>query len=421
MKNRIFAIFIGAALALSAGVIAQISGGGVEGGGRIPGGSAFATQYKSGNNFAGTGPGTSGQVLTSNGASAAPTYQTVSAGTPAGSVGAIQYNNSGSFGGTGPGTAGQLLMSNGAGVNPSFTNTISGSKTLTGIISFQNDATFLAAMALRQQTPSTLSTTNNNYSFGGSGGGAGASVYRLEAASGGSTITGMTVTATEFYIIRIFNVSSTDSIVFKNESASSTAGNRILTPNAADFTLQPQAGATFWYDATGTSRWRILNITGGSVSYPLLAPNGSSGAPSYSFSGQTTTGLWYDNGNSRVELRSGTGVHLFSNAGTYTIGTSGGAPLLGSATAYVTNNGSCSVVRSNGVGSVSHPGTGTCDILFTATFANTPICTATQEASIPTATVSISNTSTGGVSVNAADYLTGLGVDADFTLICQGT
>jgi hypothetical protein len=47
------------------------------GGGLSPGGSNFATQYNSGGSaLGGTGPGTSGQVLTSNGASAAPTFQT---------------------------------------------------------------------------------------------------------------------------------------------------------------------------------------------------------------------------------------------------------------------------------------------------------------------------------------------------------
>ena len=44
--------------------------------------------------------GTAGQVLTSGGASAAPSWTTVS-GTPAGSTGQIQFNNSGSFGSSG--------------------------------------------------------------------------------------------------------------------------------------------------------------------------------------------------------------------------------------------------------------------------------------------------------------------------------
>ena len=70
----------GLTLALSVGLFAQISGGGVEGGGGQPKGSNFSTQYKNGANFGGTGPGTSGQVLTSNGAGSAPTYQNAAGG-----------------------------------------------------------------------------------------------------------------------------------------------------------------------------------------------------------------------------------------------------------------------------------------------------------------------------------------------------
>jgi hypothetical protein len=44
-----------------------------------PGGSAFSTQYKNGTSFGGTGPGTSGHVLTSNGAASAPTFQALPA------------------------------------------------------------------------------------------------------------------------------------------------------------------------------------------------------------------------------------------------------------------------------------------------------------------------------------------------------
>lgn len=41
-------------------------------------------------------------------------------GTPGGSDGQVQYNNDGSFGGIGEGTSGQVLTSNGAGMAPSF-------------------------------------------------------------------------------------------------------------------------------------------------------------------------------------------------------------------------------------------------------------------------------------------------------------
>jgi len=71
---------------LSAAVIAVfgqtgtgVQGPGVQGGGGLPAGSNFSTQYRSGNAFGGTGPGTSGQVLTSRGASLSPTFQAAGA------------------------------------------------------------------------------------------------------------------------------------------------------------------------------------------------------------------------------------------------------------------------------------------------------------------------------------------------------
>lgn len=75
MKSKIMGFGVGLLATASLAVLAQISGGGVEGGGGQPSGSPFAIQYKNGNKFGGTGPGTSGQVLTSRGAGLAPTFQ----------------------------------------------------------------------------------------------------------------------------------------------------------------------------------------------------------------------------------------------------------------------------------------------------------------------------------------------------------
>lgn len=80
--TRIHALLGGMTVALVSGVLAQtgtgVQGGGVQGGGGLPAGSNFSTQYRNGNQFGGTGPGTSGQVLTSRGASLSPTYQSIS-------------------------------------------------------------------------------------------------------------------------------------------------------------------------------------------------------------------------------------------------------------------------------------------------------------------------------------------------------
>jgi hypothetical protein len=54
---------------------------GTGGGGSPPGGSAYSIQYQlTASSFGGTGPGTSGQVLTSNGLSSAPTFQNAGSG-----------------------------------------------------------------------------------------------------------------------------------------------------------------------------------------------------------------------------------------------------------------------------------------------------------------------------------------------------
>ncbi len=71
-----------------------------QGGGGPPGGVPHAVQVKtSQNTFGGLALGTSGWVLTSNGAGADPSFQAAGGGgTPAGSNKQIQYNNSGVFG-----------------------------------------------------------------------------------------------------------------------------------------------------------------------------------------------------------------------------------------------------------------------------------------------------------------------------------
>lgn len=70
--------------------------------------------------------GTSGQVLTSAGAGAAPSWSTPSVTAPAGSTGQVQINNAGAFGALSSGTTGQVLTSAGSGAAPSW-STPSGS------------------------------------------------------------------------------------------------------------------------------------------------------------------------------------------------------------------------------------------------------------------------------------------------------
>lgn len=95
----------------------------------ITGGSAGLVLYQSAPGVtSGAGPGTAGQVLTSNGA-AAPTYQNVSLATNAsnlssGTAGQVPYQIApGSTGFAGPGSAGQYLTSNGTGA-PTYTTLV---------------------------------------------------------------------------------------------------------------------------------------------------------------------------------------------------------------------------------------------------------------------------------------------------------
>jgi hypothetical protein len=75
------------ALAVSAAIAwAQIGGGGLQGptsSSGAPAGSNFSIQYKNGIVLGGTGPGTATQVLTSNGAGSAPTFQATAGGVTA--------------------------------------------------------------------------------------------------------------------------------------------------------------------------------------------------------------------------------------------------------------------------------------------------------------------------------------------------
>lgn len=101
MKSKITLLLVGALALFSIGsfITAQQSGSGV------PGGSSFSTQFKSSATvFGGAGPGTAGQVLTSNGASAAPTFQAGSSVTPAALTKADDTNVTLTLGGT-PATA----------------------------------------------------------------------------------------------------------------------------------------------------------------------------------------------------------------------------------------------------------------------------------------------------------------------------
>lgn len=99
-----------------------------------------------------------------------------------------------------------------------------------------------------------------------------------------------------------------------NESGGVTA-NRILTGTGATLTLENNGSVDLFYDDS-SSRWQVIGGTGGGggVSFPLLGPNGSAAAPTYSFSGVTNAGMYIQgsslsfthDGASRLELNGST-------------------------------------------------------------------------------------------------------------------
>ena len=104
-------------------------------------------------------------------------------------------------------------------------------------------------LAMGPTTVTQIAADTNNWALG-------ANIRHYRVSSDASrNVTGISIgqlTGQEFFV---WNVGSFN-IVFKNEDASSTAANRILTPSAADFTLVPGGIAFFVYDGT-SSRFRV--------------------------------------------------------------------------------------------------------------------------------------------------------------------
>jgi hypothetical protein len=134
--GHIFAGILGVSLAVSIGLWSQ-EGGGPEGGGGVsPGGSDFSTQFNDGAGaLGGAGPGSAGEVLTSNGAGMAPSFQAAGAAgcVPTGDENEILLDDGmGDCGNvSGLGTSGQILTSNGMGMAPTWEDAGGGAETAT--------------------------------------------------------------------------------------------------------------------------------------------------------------------------------------------------------------------------------------------------------------------------------------------------
>lgn len=190
--NRAHALLGGLAIALVSGVLAQtgtgVQGNGVQGGGARPAGSTYSIQYKaSATALGGTGPGTSGQILTSNGAGAAPTFKPAPAGgvtsvgltmpavfsvtgspvtssgtlavAAAGTSGGIPYFDSAtSLASSGALTANRLVLGGGAAASPTVLGSLGTTTTL--LHGNASGAPTFAAASLTADVSGTLPVAN---------------------------------------------------------------------------------------------------------------------------------------------------------------------------------------------------------------------------------------------------------------------
>lgn len=98
-------------------------------------------------------------------------------------------------------------------------------------------------------SPTAISGSQNNYNPGAG------DILRVSATTSGLNITGLVPGVEKLRIL--INIGSTHNLTLVNESASSTAANRFITPNGGNYIVAPTGSATIFYDDTST-RWRVL-------------------------------------------------------------------------------------------------------------------------------------------------------------------
>lgn len=123
---------------------------------------------------------------------------------------------------------------------------------------------FQSAMQFDPISPAALALGNNNNYAGLLTGSANNNMrhwVRLVGDAGGSTITGIDATAVQDGdTFELTNVGA-NTIDIAHQSASSTAGNRIISPTGATYQIAADETVLVRYDAT-TGRWRLLGGTG---------------------------------------------------------------------------------------------------------------------------------------------------------------
>lgn len=111
-------------------------------------------------------------------------------------------------------------------------------------------------------TPPALSGDVNDYTPSGL---TSSTVLRVDGGASSRNITGIS-SGLDGRLLTIINVGTANPIIFKNQSASSTAANRLLV--GIDITIDPDKSLTLRYDGT-SARWRPWDSIYSSVSVPI--------------------------------------------------------------------------------------------------------------------------------------------------------
>ncbi len=165
---------------------------------------------------------------------------------PGGTNGQLQFNDNNVFGGA------HLTWDKN-------TNTLTGSLTLDGAITFIDDCNIDDGLFLvGKSSPSALAAGNtNNYSPVGLG--QITSLRLLPDPTSGSTLTGLVALAAGA-VITLFNIQTgaTGNLTLAHQNAGSSDSNKFICPSEVDLVIPAGSSASIWYDSS-SSRWRVKN------------------------------------------------------------------------------------------------------------------------------------------------------------------
>lgn len=157
---------------------------------------------------------------------------------------------------TGTGTLGLNTTTNRAITTGSGLFTAGGDMTVTGTATMSSLLSVAGNYATPKGTDHSTTGSQNDVNLGTG------TLFRYTGASS-ATFTGITG-GSDGRFIRIMNASSS-TLTFANESASSTASNRIVTATGADISLAANVTVGLQYDS-GASRWRVVVLPASSAS-----------------------------------------------------------------------------------------------------------------------------------------------------------